>query len=162
MLSFRKKISPDDASTIRKMLEGTHFFDEAIDEIDVAIELVQDVISNGNNVENYRIIIAEDNSNVVGYICFARVPCTVSTYEIYWLCVEHSEQGKGIGHLLINEALSEITALNGSKIVLQTAGRNQYLSTQLFYKSCGFIEEARLKNYFVKGDDCLIFSMDIK
>ncbi|MDD4141649.1 MAG: N-acetyltransferase [Bacteroidales bacterium] len=161
MLSFRKEVAEQDIPLIRKMLKETHFFDDSADEIDVAIELVETVISGGNNVENYRIIIAEECARVVGYICYARVPCTVSTYEFYWLCVDRTCQGHGIGRHLIDEALNEIAALKGLKVVLQTAGREQYKPTQMFYKACGFIEEARLKDYFAKGDDCLIFTFPL-
>lgn len=161
MLSFRKDVSPEDVPLIRKMLEETHFFDESEDEIDVAIELINDVLTKGNNVENYRIIIAEDSCEIVGYVCFARVPCTVSTFEIYWLCVDASRQREGIGHLLMDEVIREIGLLKGLKVVLQTAGRSQYLSTQRFYISYGFIEEARLKNYFAEDDDCLIYSFNV-
>jgi ribosomal protein S18 acetylase RimI-like enzyme len=164
MLSFRKDITPEDAPRIGQMLKDTHFFDESPDEIEIAIELIEESLTKGNNVENYRTIIAQETDttsgkvDIVGYICFARVPCTVTTFELYWLCVDKKLQGKGIGRMLIDEATKEIVALKGKKIILQTAGREQYLPTQQFYLSIGFIEEARIKDYFCEGDDCVIFT----
>jgi ribosomal protein S18 acetylase RimI-like enzyme len=161
MLSIRKDIHSEDAGKIRGILSGTGFFDEAPDEIDVAMELVHSAIDDGNDAENYRILIAEDGSEVVGYICYAHVPCTLSTYEMYWICVDKRTQGKGVGRALVDEALGEVRGLGGVKIILYTAGREQYLPTQRFYASCGFALEARLKNYYAPGDDCLIYSMDV-
>lgn len=160
MLSFRRDIVPEDAPKIRQMLSGTHFFDESADEIDVAVSLVDEVLARGNNVENYRIIIAEEDSQMVGYVCFARVPCTISTYEMYWLCVDRTLQSKGIGRAILDEVLKEVASNGGLKVVLQTAGRAQYIPTQKFYLKCGFVEEARIKDYYAEGDDCLIYSLE--
>ena len=61
---------------------------------------------------------------------------------------------------MINEVIRLVKSFKATKLVLQTAGREQYLPTQKFYQACGFKEEARLKNYYGIGDDCLIYTMD--
>ncbi len=160
MLSFRKEIFPEDVARIRGILESSGFFEAAPDEIDVAAELAEAALKDGNTPENYAFIFAEEEGRTVGYACFARVPCTVSTFEIYWLGVYGDCRGRGIGKMLMNEIIRLVRELGASKLLLQTAGRAQYIPTQKFYLSCGFKEEARLKNYYAAGDDCLIFSQD--
>lgn len=162
MLSIRKELVKEDVGAIREMLKGTGFFDESPDEIDVAAELVEMAINQGNNVENYQILIAEEMGTMMGYVCFARVPCTIATFEMYWLCVKKDIQGKGVGKYLVEEVFKMVRALGGRKIVLQTAGRGQYVPTQQFYLHCGFSLEARIKDYYAISDDCLIYSYEIK
>src|SRR5574344_382400 len=164
MITIRENIFPEDVNKIRDVLKGTGFFFSASDEIDVACGLVEEVLANGNNVDNYRILIAEDNSpdnpnnEIAGYVCFARVPCSVSTYEIYWIAVNKNIQGKGTGRALINEVEKIVKQLNGNKLILYTAGRELYTPTHKFYKACNFKEEARIKDYYSIGDDCIIYS----
>lgn len=160
MPSFRDEIFSEDLEKIKNILNSTGFFEGAPDEIDVAVELAQEALDNGNTPENYSFLFLEDEGRTAGYACFARVPCTVSTFEIYWLAVDNNIRGKGFGKKLISEVIERIKALGATKLVLHTAGREQYIPTQKFYDACGFKQEARLKNYYAAGDDCLIYSMD--
>ncbi|MEG1556245.1 MAG: GNAT family N-acetyltransferase [Bacteroidales bacterium] len=142
-------------------MQSTGFFEQSPDEIDIAIELAEMALEQGNNIENYDFIMAEQDDQVVGYVCFSRVPCSISSFEIYWLCVDQRWQGNHIGKKLIEETIQIIRTCGGKKLILQTAGRTQYIPTQKFYSACGFIEEARIKDYYAEGDDCLIFTMGI-
>lgn len=162
MMHIRKELVKEDIQNIRSILQSTGFFDQAPDEIDVATELVEIALNNGNNVENYQILIAEDETGTMsGYVCFARVPCTLTTFEMYWLCVNKAVQSRGIGQFLVDEVFKMVKELGGHKVVLQTAGRSQYLPTQQFYLHYGFILEASIKDYYAPGDDCLTFTKEI-
>lgn len=160
MLSFRNTIEKKDVPRIREMLTSTHFFEESPDEIDVAIELADIALADYESSEYKFLFIQEDNC-VLGYVCYGKVACTISTFEIYWICVDKQQQNRGIGKMLIEEIVRIIKKLGGKKLVLQTAGRDEYLPTQKFYASSGFQMEAQIKNYYTVGDDCLIFTMDL-
>lgn len=161
MRSFRKEIEKEDINRIKEILSSTGFFNQAPDEIDVAVELAEISLKNGNNVDNYRFIFLEEDSRTVGYVCFAKIPCSNTSFEIYWLCVDKSCQRGGAGRMLLDEVLNEIRALGGVKAILQTAGREQYIPTQKFYTAFGFELEARIKNYYDLNDDCLIYSYSL-
>lgn len=161
MLSFRNTIVKEDLTNIEQMLKSTGFFEQSPDEIDVALELARLSLKDGNNVENYEFIFAEKDGKVVGFGCFSRIPCTLSSFEIYWLCVDKQQQGQGVGKKLIQEIIQEVKKNEAKKVVLQTAGRKQYLPTQKFYVAAGFDLEARIKDYYAEGDDCLIYTMEV-
>ena len=42
-------------------------------------------------------------------------------------------------------------------IIAETSGRDQYSPTRAFYDSAGFALEARIADYYNKGDDLLIY-----
>ena len=67
-LSLRETITPDDLSTIRELLTGTHKFEQAPDEIDVAVELAQIALDH-NNTGEYLFFFAEENGQTVGFAC---------------------------------------------------------------------------------------------
>lgn len=160
MPSFRNTIDTGDIEVIRQMLSGTGFFEEAPDEIDVAIELAQIAIAK-NNTGDYLFFFAEESGVVKGYACYGKAACTIATWELYWLCTDVKYQGEGIGKQVIGELIRRIVAQGGKKLVAQTAGRVQYLPTQKFYESLGFELEGRLKDYYIEGDDALIYSKSL-
>ena len=161
-MNFRNAIQPSDVQHIKDILASTGFFDQAPDEIDIAVELAEYALKNGNKIENYDFIFAEEDGKVLGYTCFGHTPCTLNTFEIYWIAVDATLQHGGVGRGLINEVLKKIKPLGAKKLVLYTAGRDQYIPTHRFYEAVGFKEEARLKNYYDEGDDSVIYTIDIR
>lgn len=160
MLNFRNKPVPSDVKDVEQMLKATGFFDAAPDEIQVAVEQIEKTLSLGSDAVDYRFFFAMEKGKVVGYVCYVKTACTQTTYEIYWLCVSPDCQHLGIGKQLVQQVLDAMAAEGGRKLVVQTAGRAQYAPTQRFYLSCGFIEEARIKDYYGPGDDTLYYTMD--
>ncbi len=157
---FRDEIFEQDVETIRDILASTGFFEGAPDEIDAAVKNARHALKDGNTTENYAFLFLEHDGKTAGYICFARAPCTVSTFEIHWLAVHNDHRGKGMGKRLPDKVVETVRQAGATKLILKTAGRDLYIPTQKFYQAYGFKEEARLKNYYSKGDDCLIYSMD--
>lgn len=160
MLSFRETIASQDIPLICDMLSRTGFFDESPDEIPVAAELAQIAIDH-HNTGDYVFIFAQDQGKTVGYVCYGKVACTQASYEIYWLCVDPDEQHKGYGVALVGQVVARIMPQGAQKLYVQTAGRPQYRPTQQFYEACAFVLEARLKDYYMPGDDGLIYSRSL-
>jgi Acetyltransferases len=158
---LRNSIVVSDVPRIKEMLLSTGFFDQAPDEIDIAIELAEYALKNGNKISNYDFIFAEEDGKVLGYTCFGHTPCTLTTFEIYWIAVDKSAQRLGVGRALADEVFRISKANGGKKVVLYTAGRPLYIPTHKFYESCGFREEARIKNYYDVGDDSVIYTIEI-
>ncbi len=162
MLLFRNKVKDTDAEAVRNIVASTGFFETAPDEIDVAVELVEEALVKGCDESGYHFIFAEDAAGrVVSYTCFGPIPCTVSSYDLYWIATHNDCRGKGFGAHVMAKTIEAVKNMGGSKLVLNTSGQDMYKPTQGFYHKCGFELEAILKNYYAKGDDCLIFSMDI-
>ena len=57
---FRNEIFKRDVETIRDILSSTGFFEAAPDEIDVAAELAEQALKEGNSPENYDFVFLED------------------------------------------------------------------------------------------------------
>ena len=59
----------------------------------------------------------------VGWVCFGQTPCTVGTYDIYWIAVAPGMQGKGVGAALMAKAETLIAQQGGRLAVVETSGR---------------------------------------
>lgn len=158
MLTFRKELKPTDPAAVREMTASTGFFDQAPDEIDVAVELVEEALKDGCEKSGYHFLFAEEDGEPLAYVCFGPIPCTLHSFDFYWLATHKKAQRRGIGRQIVFKMFDEIKKMGGKKVFLQTSGREQYKPTHLFYNACGFDLESRLKDYYGDGDDCLTFS----
>jgi len=148
-IKLRTKVAKDDAEVVRQIVEATGLF--RVGEIDVAVELVQARLEKGK-ASGYEFIFAEQKGDAVGYICFGKNTVTVSSFDVYWIAVEPSKQGQGIGQLLLEEAERQIAAGGGSRIYIETSHRSDYQATRGFYERCGYTLASVLDDFYAPGD----------
>ena len=68
-------------------------------EVATAVELLDEALDGD---DDYRFIGAFRNQELVGYACWGPTPGTEGTYDLYWIAVERSLQGRGMGSQLID------------------------------------------------------------
>ena len=124
-------------------------------EVVIAEELIDSFLQNGKK-SGYTIEVAEDEGKVVGYICWGDTPLTEGTWDIFWVAVDNRQQGKGIGAQLMEQAEKAIYAAGGRLSVVETSGKPEYNKTRQFYAKIGYVEEARIKDFYNVGDDKVI------
>lgn len=155
---LRKKVLAEDAQAVRDIVASTGFFYQ--DEINVAVELVDERLSKGE-ASGYHFIFAETAGQTVGYACFGPTPCTQASWDLYWIAVHHDYRGQGIGRRLMQATEEAIRAAGGRRMYIETSAREQYLPTREFYLSCGCILEATLKDFYAPGDSKCIFVKEV-
>jgi len=148
-VKLRSKPKRTDAAAVRAIVAATGLFREA--EVEVAEELVQTRLKKGVS-SGYEFVFAEQNKQVVGYICFGRNTLTVSSFDVYWIAVHPAEQGRGIGKMLLEEAERQIACVSGSRIYIETSHRPDYQATRGFYERCGYTLAAVLDDFYAPGD----------
>lgn len=134
-VTYRKELLPSDIHAIREVTRATGYFHEH--EISVAVELVEERLAKGAT-SGYEFVVAEYEGAVVGYTSFGPIPCTVSSFDWYWLAVTPEMQGYGIGAHLLREVLAEAAAMGGQHLYCETSSRAQYAPTRAFYERMGF------------------------
>jgi ribosomal protein S18 acetylase RimI-like enzyme len=139
---------------VREIVVSSGFFSKA--EIEVAVELVQVRLNKGIE-SGYHFLFAEEDKKVVGYSCFGPIPCTVESYDIYWIAVQEELRRSGLGVELLKKVEEKIKEMGGKRIYVETSSREQYEPTRSFYSRCGYRKEATLKNFYSPGDDKVIY-----
>jgi D-alanine-D-alanine ligase len=145
----RTKVVPEDCEVVREIVEATGLFRAG--EIDVAVELVEARLERGA-ASGYEFAFAEQKGDCVGYICYGKNTVTVSSFDVYWIAVEPSKQGQGIGKLLLEEAERKIAAAGGTRIYIETSHRSDYQATRGFYERCGYELVSVLDDFYAPGD----------
>lgn len=146
---FREEVREGDETAVRGIVAATGFF--RLDEVEVAVELVRERRLRGPD-SGYFFVFAELGGRTVGYTCYGPIACTVGSFDLYWIAVHPSHQGRGLGRLLMRAAEERIAAAGGRHIYVETSSREQYHPTRAFYEAHGYREVAILPDFYAPGD----------
>lgn len=158
-VSFRQEVVPEDVERVRKLVETTGFFNA--DEVEVARELVQERLLKGD-ASGYFFLFAEHYGRMVGYSCYGPIPCTLASYDLYWIAVHPDYQGRGVGSQLLQLTERRIKEAGGERIYVDTSQRIQYASTRAFYERCGYNLESLLVDFYAPGDGKAIYGKKVR
>ena len=123
------------------------------DEIPVALE-VFDAATAGS--PDYAALGAVLEGQLVGWICWGPTPCTLGTYDLYWMAVDPRTQSAGVGTALVREMEGRLAG-SARLIVVETAGRPDYRPTRAFYEACGYRRAAVIPDFYAPGDDQVVY-----
>jgi D-alanine-D-alanine ligase len=144
-----------DREAVVALLAGTRFF--RADEMVIAKEVLDEGIKAGPG-GHYQSYVIETAGRVTGWVCFGPTPCTIGSYDIYWIAVDQDLHGQGLGRKLMDFAEADIAAHGGRLSVAETSGRPIYESTRAFYERLGYFQAACIADFYGPGDDKVIFT----
>ncbi len=106
---------------------------------------------------DYTALGAEVGHVLAGWICWGPTPCTVGTWDLYWMAVDPAVHGAGIGSALLIEMERRLRG-QARLIVVETAGRTDYAPTRAFYEARGYAAVARIPDFYEPGDDLIVYA----
>ncbi len=152
---YRYKLKKSDRKKIGDLLLSTGFFYDH--EIRVAVDIVKSAYQTGEEKSGYHFVIAEHENKILGFSCFGIAPCTIASYDLYWLAVCKGSMNKGLGGKILDKTESIIAGKGGVNIWIETSSRNKYSRTRKFYKKKGYQVQAELRDFYAPGDNKVIF-----
>jgi ribosomal protein S18 acetylase RimI-like enzyme len=105
----------------------------------------------------YFFLVYREEQRPLGYACYGPVALTQGTYDLYWIAVDPDVQARGIGAALLARVESEVIALGGRMLLVETSGRPDYERTRRFYERQGYSRAATLDDYYAPNDDLVIY-----
>ena len=157
-ITYRDDVQKTDVKIVREMVKASGFFYD--DEVEVAVELVEERLAKGDR-SGYYFLFAEHSGKVVGYACFGPIPCTKSSYDLYWIVVHNDYRNKGLGKILLQKSEDIISKRGGTRIYAETSSRSLYDPTRAFYRKAGYREEAVIKDFYAPGDSKIIYLKEL-
>lgn len=152
-----------DRPAVERILESTGNFTTT--EIATALELVDAWLATGAPSGYFCDVVDTSpdagHADVQGYVCYGPTPLTESTFDLYWIAVGRTSQGRGFGRLLIEHAERAVRAQHGSLLLIETSSQESYGSTIHFYERAGYALVARVPNFYRAGDDKLVFAKSV-
>lgn len=126
-------------------------------EVNVALEVFDAALGIGRRRDpDYESAGVELDGTLAGWACWGPTPCTVGTFDLYWIVIAAESQGHGVGSTLLAEVERRLAG-RARLLVVETAGREQYAGTRGFYESRGYEVAARIADYYEPGDDLVTY-----
>ncbi|KIH76062.1 Ribosomal protein S18 acetylase RimI [Geoalkalibacter ferrihydriticus] len=149
-----RNLKATDVPDLVRILEATGAFSE--EEVGVAVELLG-IVLNDHSQQDYEVAVAEVAGRVAGYVLFGPVPLTQGNFDLYWIAVDPTTQGHGIGQKLMSHVEEQARARGGRLVCLETSSQGNYQRTRRFYEQAGYVEESRIRDFYKPGDDRLTY-----
>jgi ribosomal protein S18 acetylase RimI-like enzyme len=136
---------------IEEIVRATGVFSEG--EVGVALELFDAGLDG-----DYEFVGAFDADRLVGYACYGATPSTDRTFDLYWIAVHPRSQRTGAGAALMSEVERRLEGRRARLVIVETSSRDDYAPTRRFYQKRGYLEAARLRDFYAPGDDRVVLS----
>ena len=153
-LEWRSAVMADDVGRVRSLVASTGFFNAA--EVEVAAELVTERLTKGNR-SGYHFVLAERGPALVGYACYGPIKGTAGSFELYWIAVSPEEQRRGLGAQVYARAEAAMRKAGAQHVYADTSTSDRYAGTRGFYQRVGFVEQARLADFYAPGDGKIVY-----
>jgi uncharacterized protein len=153
-----RPLRPEDGPPLRALLEATAAFTAG--EVEVAAELIAGG-EDGATPWGYRFTVADDDGAIVGYACYGRSWFTEASWDLYWIAVDPIRQRDGAGGRLLAAVESAALAASGRMMLAETASKPSYEPARRFYEKHGYVEIARVSDYYADGDDKIVFAKSL-
>ena len=160
---------------VAEILRSTENFRE--EEVDVALELFDESFAGedyefvgafevdadsppatGDSADG-RWLMADGHGRILqGFACYGPSMGTDRTFDLYWIAVDRAGQGTGCGTVLLSEVERRLEALHARMLVVETSSRSDYTATRGFYLRRGYVEAARVREFYAPEDDRIILT----
>ena len=102
---------------------------------------------------DYRVLVAEADASLAGYVCYGPTPMTAGTWDLYWIASSPAFRGKGAGSLLLLAMEEAVRGRGGDNVRIETSSQGEYAATRAFYERHRYPETSRLVDFYRPGDD---------
>jgi ribosomal protein S18 acetylase RimI-like enzyme len=151
-MSTIKTITSDDIAAVIALAEVSGLFDSD------GIELIKERLANSSGDELWYGVFDEDLKGVI--YCIPE-PITDGTWNILMLIVSPDSHGQGHGRTLMSHVEETLVKRGARLVIVETSSGEGLERARAFYPKCGYIEEARIRNFYTKGDDKIIFTKNL-
>jgi len=149
-----RAMESEDLPSLVDLVEASGVFRS--DEVEVAREVLEAAAAKGE-ASGYFCRVHEDNGESSGFACWGPTPCTVGTYDLYWLVVHPRSQGRGEASQLLAEAEADVLRRGGRQLIAETSSTDPYTPARSFYETRGFRVAARIPDFYRVGDDKVVY-----
>lgn len=142
-----------DRDRVAAIVEGTGVFRP--EEVVVALEVFDGAVAQPG--ADYLGLCAFEDDVLVGFTLFGPTPCTVATWDLYWIVVDPATHRHGIGRQLMAATEDAVRSRGCQLLVVETSSREEYGPTRAFYASLRYDRAARIPDYYAPDDDLVVF-----
>ena len=150
-----RPITKADRQSVLDVIHSTGMFTQ--EEERVAEEVIDVCLTKSDQQDYVVVVIENEQGAIVGYVCYGPTPMAEGVVDLYWMAVHPGKHRQGYGKALIQWLEKAVQEKKGRLIVIETSSRDKYTTTRNFYQRLGYLESARIRDFYRPGDDLLIY-----
>ncbi len=147
----------EDLETLKSIAVAAEMF--TADEVVFFDEMLGGALD--GSLEGHEWLVAIDESGTtVGGAQFAPEPFADRMWNLYFIAVDPTHQGGGVGSQMMQTVESMLRARGDEvarTLIVETSSTSQYDDTRRFYAGLGYDEEARIRAFYGPEDDKIVF-----
>ncbi len=150
---------PADADQIKRLaLDNNMFQPEEMGDFDEMLAGFFD-----GTLDDHHWIVADTasgTSTIAGAAYFAPEPFSDRMWNLYFIATSPAHQGTGAGTMLVQQVerrLIELGEKEARTLIVDTSSLDEYQQARAFYAARGFVEEARVRDFYGPGDHKVTF-----
>ncbi|MBW7981585.1 GNAT family N-acetyltransferase [Enterobacillus tribolii] len=151
-----RPVEPSDAEPLLAMLQESGQFD------DEGLLHVRDTLKNYFSGESDELWFSAEQQGLAGIAYCAPEVMTSDVWNLLMLWISPSSQRQGVGQALINQVEKELRNKHARLLLVETSSLIDFSAARAFYSKQGFINEARIRNYYAINEDKVIFTKDMQ
>ena len=145
-----RKVVRQDLEGLKAVLDTLSMFpSEMLD------EMMADYFTNPTSQELWAT--KEQDGEILAIAYCAPEKLTEGTFNLYAIGVKSTTQTKGIGSELLSFIETELCKIGGRILIVDTSSLPEFEASRQFYLKQGFVEEARIRDFWTIGDDKVTF-----
>lgn len=144
-----RPVQPTDIPVIREIVDATLFPAAMLDEM-IAPFFQQD------DCTDIWLTLERDAQPVAVAFCEAE-RMTEGTWNVLAIGVLPALQGRGIGGRLLGALEVQLARRGQRLLIVETSGLPVYEQARRFYRSLGYAQEARIRDFYADGEDKVVF-----
>ncbi len=148
-----RSATPDDQAALMSLYKALGLFES--DELDELGGMLSEYFD--GHLGSDHCWIADDDGGLQGAAYYAPEVLSGGTWNMYFIGVHPSRQGKGRGTALLRHVEQSLNARGDRLLLVETSSLDSFEPTRTFYRKNGFEEEARIRDYYKAGEDKIIF-----
>ena len=154
MSEFRSTLRSTDPTAIRRLVAETGVFSGI--EVGWAVEIVEAAIKHPET-SGYHVLVADGVDSLEGFACFGPIEGTDNRFDLYWIAVSPTAQGKGLGRRLLAQCIEAARRRGATHMFIDTSTRNDYTAARSLYTALGFEPMGMLVDFYSDGDSKALF-----
>ena len=148
--------APADTSQLLALTAATGFFKPH--EVETLDEVLADYFKEARDDYGHLAFTWEEDGAPIGFAYYAPTEMTDRTWELWWIVVDPSRQGRGLGRQMLQFVEDDIRRRDGRILLIETSSTAHYEPTRRFYLKNDYALAARIADFYADADDKVIFS----
>ncbi|MEM7287753.1 MAG: N-acetyltransferase [Actinomycetota bacterium] len=149
---------PADTDPIKQLALDNHMFEP--DELGDFDEMLAGFFDGSLDGHQWIVAGADDGRPIAGAAYYAPEPFADRMWNLYFIATAPDHHGSGTGSALLTHVEGSLRAMGETvarTLIVDTSSVDDYEQARSFYEARGFVEEARVRDFYGPGDHKVTF-----